>query len=314
MERVYQTEQFKWKLLNDNKGKDVQDVLGGFEDENKYGFFHRINTRYEKNLNLPSRTRAAEAILGDFKIIPGVGPVTASKFAERGIRDILDLTKDSRWCSKAEPICGIIEEGDLVKLQALVERCHSLNHPNCYFLTGYARIEDLLFFDIETMGLSSKPLFLIGIGRFDEGAFVVDQFFARDTSEEKAVIQEFLNYLSESSVLVSFNGRSFDSRYIEERMVLHGLKGFNKLPHFDLLRMCRGKWSVPNYRLTTLERFILGEEREEDVPSSLVPHFYEIYMRKNNPGPVIPVIDHNKQDIVSMVSLLNHMARDELDK
>ncbi len=313
MEDYYNIERLKWDLIRSNKGKEIGEIVGGKESGNQIGTFHHISNSFEKSLRLPSQKQAKESILKDFHLLPGVGPATAKKFNNNGICDMSDLKNDPNWCSKVKHILELTDEKNLIKLLSIVERWHPLSHPNCYLLTGFADSEDLLFFDIETMGLRFRPLFLIGIGKFDNDRFVVEQFFARDTSEEKAVIQEFLNRLSVCEILVSFNGRSFDSRYIKERMDLHGLRGFNDIPHFDLLHMCRGRWSVPNNRLVTLERFVLGNKRESDISSAVVPHFYELYLRKKNPGPVIPIIEHNKQDIVSMVSLLNMIAEDELD-
>jgi len=313
LEDLYKIEKMKWDLIKRNKGKNLEDIIGGKERSNELGTFHHLSNSFEKNVSLPSKERAEESILKDFDLIAGVGPATTKKFIDQGICDMLDLRQYQRWCSKVETILDVVEKGDLIELQSLVERWHPLSHPLCYMLTGFADSEDLLFFDIETMGLRFRPLFLIGIGRLDKGKFVVEQFFARDTSEEMAVIQEFLNRLSADTILVSFNGRSFDSRFIKERMDMHDLKGFEDMPHFDLLHMCRGRWKVPNNRLVTLERCVLEEERCSDVSSAMVPHFYELYLRKKNAGPIIPIIEHNKRDIVSMVSLLNTIAEDELE-
>ena len=49
-------------------------------------------------------------------------------------------------------------------------------------------VRDLVFMDIETTGLSSSPLFLIGIMVWEEGGFRVHQYFARNYAEEAAVI------------------------------------------------------------------------------------------------------------------------------
>ncbi len=314
MEDMYLFERFKWKLLRTYKGKDICEAIGGGPDENQEGGFHRIVTNYEVKLELPTREQAVEAIMSDLELVRGIGPATATRLKEEGIRDIVELTDSQRWCSRSEHIVKMVDDEDLFSLQSLLQRCHSMSHPGCYLLSGFTRKEDLLFFDIETMGLRFRPLFLIGVGRFLGDGFRVEQFFARDTTEEKAVIREFLDFLSETRVLVSFNGRAFDSRFIKERMDIYGLQGFHDLPHFDLLPMSRGRWPVPDHRLTTLEKWVLGQEREEDVSSSMVPHLYELYLRKNNPGPVIPIIEHNKMDIVSMVSLLQRMGDQEMGR
>jgi uncharacterized protein YprB with RNaseH-like and TPR domain len=35
----------------------------------------------------------------------------------------------------------------------------------------------------------------------------------------------------------------------------------------------------------------------------MVPEFYETYLHTNNCGPLVPIIEHNKQDVVSLAML-----------
>jgi uncharacterized protein YprB with RNaseH-like and TPR domain len=56
-------------------------------------------------------------------------------------------------------------------------------------------------------------------------------------------------------------------------------------------------------RLTALEREILGVCREDDIPGQMVPEFYEAYLKSGNCGPLVPIIEHNRQDVVSLALL-----------
>jgi uncharacterized protein YprB with RNaseH-like and TPR domain len=58
--------------------------------------------------------------------------------------------------------------------------------------SGVLRPEELLFFDLETTGLSSSPLFLIGTMTWEGPGLVIRQYFARDYSQERAVVSLFL--------------------------------------------------------------------------------------------------------------------------
>ena len=57
----------------------------------------------------------------------------------------------------------------------------------------------------------------------------------------------------------------------------------------------------------TLEKYLLDIERIDDVPNTLVPDFYETYLKTENPGPLIPIIDHNKQDLISLASIFSRL-------
>ena len=56
-----------------------------------------------------------------------------------------------------------------------------------------------------------------------------------------------------------------------------------------------------------MERCFLGIQREDDVPSALVPEFYESYMRTGNPGPLVPIVEHNRCDLLTLASLFSKL-------
>ena len=51
-------------------------------------------------------------------------------------------------------------------------------------------------------------------------------------------------------------------------------------------------------------------ERHEDVPSGLVPDFYKTYLKTGNIGPLIPIIEHNRQDVVTLARLLSQLYQE----
>jgi len=97
--------------------------------------------------------------------------------------------------------------------------------------------EDLAFFDLETTGLASSPVFLIGVMVWAGGGLITRQFFARDYSEERPIISMFAECLSGRKMLVSFNGKSFDLPYIRARAASTGVRFAFDGPHLDLLHV-----------------------------------------------------------------------------
>ena len=49
---------------------------------------------------------------------------------------------------------------------------------------------------------------------------------------------------------------------------------------------------------------MFGLERQGDVPGQYIPDYYNTYLTEGNIGPLIPIIEHNKQDIISLASFL----------
>ena len=100
--------------------------------------------------------------------------------------------------------------------------------------------------------------------------------------------------------------------FIKNRCRYNRIDGNLDLPHLDLMYFAKNLWSdeLPNCQLQTIERELFGIEREGDVPGQYIPGYYDTYLEKNNIGPVVPIIEHNCQDIISLASFLDKMYRD----
>jgi len=78
-----------------------------------------------------------------------------------------------------------------------------------------------------------------------------------------------------------------------------------------LLRSARRIWArrFQDCRLSTLEREVLGLEREEDVPGALIPALYFDFLRYRRAGPLARVFAHNRADVLSLAALLGWLTR-----
>ncbi|MCR5790318.1 MAG: ribonuclease H-like domain-containing protein, partial [Lachnospiraceae bacterium] len=100
--------------------------------------------------------------------------------------------------------------------------------------------EDLLFFDIETTGLSadSSFLYLIGCLCLEKGELILSQFFSEGITEESLLISEFDRLHSLHPVLVHFNGSTFDVPYISKKRRLLGIPtAVNEDTGFDIYKV-----------------------------------------------------------------------------
>jgi uncharacterized protein YprB with RNaseH-like and TPR domain len=163
----------------------------------------------------------------------------------------------------------------------------------------------LIFMDLETTGFSATPLFLAGTAFRSEDGIVCRQLLARDYSEEKAVIAALDDLLARYDFCVTFNGKSFDLPYLRERAKYHRLDLRSGPQQFDLLHASRRIWKdrLPNCRLATLERYILGRARAGDVPGWEVPCIYHDFVHTRDARRMRDVLRHNLVDVLSMVEL-----------
>jgi len=173
---------------------------------------------------------------------------------------------------------------------------------------------DAAFFDLETTGLASTPVFLIGAMSWEGDRLVVKQFFARDYSEEPGVLSLFFDWVAEKRLLVSFNGKSFDLPYTRVRAAANGVPFSIDLPHFDLLHVARRVWkgTLPNHRLQTLERYVCGRVRQDDIPSWEIPEAYHAYVRTANAAEIVEILRHNMLDLVTLADLMVRLPPPEV--
>jgi len=160
--------------------------------------------------------------------------------------------------------------------------------------------------DIETGGFSGTPVFLVGVVPLDRAPAGVIQLLARDYPEEAALLDALTAILAARDTWVTFNGRAFDEPFLRDRATVLRVPWPQPRQHLDLLPAARRRWrgTVPDCRLTTLERHILGRTRIGGVPSAEVPDLFHHFIRTGTAGPLSPVLEHNRLDLLSSVELL----------
>jgi uncharacterized protein YprB with RNaseH-like and TPR domain len=176
----------------------------------------------------------------------------------------------------------------------------------------------IVFFDIETTGLSGGAgtiAFLVGCGWFDDEGFRVRQFFVAGPAGERAMLDALGDVLADASLLVTFNGRTFDVPFMEMRWAFHrAAPATDDLPHVDMLPAARRLWRRREVtsaleggcNLTSLERAVLDVHRVGDVPGFEIPARYFHFLRTGDQPSVEPVLEHNRRDLVSLAALLSH--------
>ena len=164
----------------------------------------------------------------------------------------------------------------------------------------------MLFLDIETCGLQSQPVFLVGLCHIGDRNLVLRQLFARDYAEERALITEVERILAEHDFLITYNGKAFDIPFLRHRAVYHRLRFETSIPHLDLLWMVRRRWKerLPDCKLKTLEWRVLRRLRAGDIDGSEIPGAYHEYVKHGQPHRLLPVFHHNLLDVVAMAELL----------
>ncbi len=175
-----------------------------------------------------------------------------------------------------------------------------------YLIESKHNLNDFCFFDTETTGLSGGAgtvIFLAGIGFFDNNKFVVKQFFIDNPGKEVLLIESLRKIIEEKKAVVSYNGKCFDVPLLHSRAVMNRVEKVNVKAQIDLLHTSRFIWknSLPNCKLTTIERKVLGINRtNEDIPGHLIPVAYRDFLLRGDDSQIKKIIYHNREDIISL--------------
>ncbi|MCQ1539155.1 exonuclease [Methanocalculus taiwanensis] len=293
-------------LMHTYAGSALTDICHGTEVETEEGICLRI-TEEREHRQLPLKPEEAEGVLiRRLRLVPGIGPATERLLFRKGCRTIHDLLHIRRFQKSAGEVLQVIEGCDFGSVAALIAGRMGRAHPDIITASAFSPDERFCFLDIETLGVFSRPVFLIGSAELTCGQIRFHQFLARDIDEELPALLAWRDSVPPDATIISYNGRSFDLPYLADRFAYYGIDSGIFSDQIDLLHITRRlhrSW-LTDCRLATVEEEVLGICRESDLPGALVPEFYDIYRRTKNPGPLLPVLKHNRQDVLSLIELL----------
>lgn len=237
------------------------------------------------------------------------GPIDAA-------RDVLG----ARMLESAHGACLVVEhvfEPDRSHGRVRVDACGEVRlDETIELLAGRALLEEpptrTVYFDLETTGLSGGAgtvAFLAGVGEWTPDGFRTTQFLLPSFAAERALLHALNAYFGDSSLLVTYNGRTFDVPVMELRGEMHRVpQVVCDLPHLDLLHPARRLWRASDEgerscRLKHLEESVLGVGRVGDVDGFEIPARYFDFVRRGAARGLEPVLLHNRLDLLSLAVL-----------
>lgn len=184
-------------------------------------------------------------------------------------------------------------------------------------------LNQILFFDIETTGLSPKAssLYLIGAMYYDteHSHWTLHQWFADQYGSEQEMILAFLRLLEQYSFLYHFNGRTFDIPYLLHKCekhhitcsghaarILQDTSGEFSIDILAQIRPLKKLLGISKAGQTNLEQW-LGISREDCYTGGELVSVYTRYMQKKilAPEESAPLeqllLLHNHDDIAGML-------------
>ena len=306
-------EQYKGKKLEDLYQENHRIVRNGMGDFMEL-YWHEEDFPCNLNLYLTRKK-----LLKNLKTVHYIGEFVENRLKGRGIRTLRDLRfLNLRYRDSANHILKLIKMKDYDNLTKN-RYIDDLDVSFCF------DVENLLFLDIETLGLYDDAIIIVGIGFFKNGNYEIHLFFARSLEEEIAICEHLKNaILPNFKCFVSYNGKRFDIPYIANRLLYYFDKNpmisekdtpyetsNTKFHHIDLYHICRRRFRgmFERYTLTNIEEQLLNMKRENELPSSMVPICYKKYQKNPNRyiGLIKECIEHNYYDVYSMPLILHKL-------
>lgn len=167
------------------------------------------------------------------------------------------------------------------------------------------------FLDLETTGFWGCPIFLVGLLLVRGDRLVVLQLVARDYPEEAHILRESAELLGGRRALITFNGRSYDVPCFRERAAVHRVpERLADLRHVDVLHPLRRRFrrELPDCRLITLEREVVGVFRGGDVPGREIPALYHEFAGTGETSRLEPILHHSRLDLLTTARLFAELA------
>jgi len=296
------------QLIKQYKDKDLEDALSGKVVSNEQGECYAISASCTSDFKKATYEESRRIIISELKVLSGIGPVREQALKQQGYLTVEDLETHHLWKKQAHDFMEMIDGKELEAAQKWLWQRLPKSHPLLHYLAGFCGDQDFAIVDIETLGLSERPIILLGIAKPTETRICTSQFLLRDIPDEPSAIWALISQLEPNLSLITYNGRSFDIPYIKQRLAYYGLDASLENQNFDVLHFTRRalKPKLSDCRLETVERY-MGIKRDINIPGALVPHFYDTYLRTKNVGPLVAIVEHNKQDLLTLGSLFSKL-------
>ena len=306
------------RLVEEYRGKTIEDIFSNHRIlQNSMGQFLEIHWEIKDIAFNFDLSCIKKRLLENLKIVDYIGKITEKDLLRKDVKIIDDLKINLLYGTSAKEIRDLIEKQDYITLNQ-IKNIYDIDLLFCF------ELKDLLFLDIETLGLCNNPIIMVGIGYYIETKFVIFQFLARYLEEEISICEHLRKTIFPAfKCFITFNGKSFDIPYLANRflyyfdknpMVQEGkgkVDSILKFHHIDLYHNCRRRYKNQfiKYSLTAIEKNLLASKRTNDLAGNIIASYYQKYLKnpKKYVGMVKIIVDHNFQDLRSMPLILNKL-------
>lgn len=158
-----------------------------------------------------------------------------------------------------------------------------LSNTLAYPINKPYKLKEIMFFDIETTGLSANTSFvyLIGCITYEENSWQLTQWLLEDPNQEIELLKAFSHKAKSLKRIIHYNGNNFDTPYLTNKYIKYNLQlPFSDLDSLDLYKKVmpyKKLFAFPNLKLKTIEKY-LGFNRKDQYSGKELINIYQQYI------------------------------------
>ncbi|MGP1569800.1 MAG: ribonuclease H-like domain-containing protein [Eubacteriales bacterium] len=176
--------------------------------------------------------------------------------------------------------------------------------------------------DIETTGLSPKnSKFILGaLLEFKENGYLLKQYFAENLDEEKDILARYINEIEKIDILLTYNGKSFDIKYLKEKIKQYNIKPDFIFPlnidiYLFLHSYSQFRKHLPNLKQKTVENFLgLWDKRSDMISGADSINRYYSYITSKDASLRAEILLHNSDDVLQLARIFPILEKTDLPR
>jgi len=154
---------------------------------------------------------------------------------------------------KSEPKIVLLDIESLPDLKAVMSVMPQLSaYPG---LTLKASINSVICFGYKVLGESKVRV----VNAWDDS-----KAWAKDVNDDRYVLSRVAEILEDADCVVTHNGKRFDWKFLQTRLIKHGMTPLRRIIHIDTCQESKRSLLMFNNRLNTLAKFMTSEEKLEN--------------------------------------------------
>lgn len=190
------------------------------------------------------------------------------------------------------------------------------------FYIGNIKNKKIGVLDIETTGLSpqNNQFILGGLLIYKDSGVTVKQYFAENLDEEKQILIAFLNDVKTLDIIITYNGKHFDIKFLKIRMKELNILDDYQFPYnLDLYLLLNGHSTLrkilPNLKQKTVENFMgLYSTRTDEISGAESVNIYKQFLSTQSSELRHLIMLHNSDDVLQLSQLLPVLEKSDIHK